>query len=157
MKCNKRIKQKGLTLIELAITIAILSIAFLGILSIFKFSVNYSTDPIVIKQTILISESIMEEIMSKPFNKPEDGFSGPYNSSNRHKFDAVLDYKGLEINGMTTANGVSIPDLEKYKVKISIENKQLGDIALENSLLITVNVDAPNSNFVLKGYKINEE
>ena len=150
-KKNVNKTQKGLTLIELAITIAILSIAFLGILSIFKFSVKYSADPIVIKQTILISESIMEEIMSKPFNKPEEGFPGPFNNANRHKFDAVLDYNGLEING------INIPNLEQYKVKVSIENKQLGDISSENSLLVTVNVEAPNNNFILKGYKINEE
>lgn len=149
--------QHGVTLIELAIAIAIIAISLFGILSVFKVSVTHSSDPVTKKQVVLISETLLEEISSKSFIKPTEGFNGPFTIENRHKFDAVSDYNGLEMNGISTATGVSIPTLQNYNVKISTQNKALGTLSSTDSLLITINVTGPNDSFVLKGYKINDE
>jgi len=149
--------QSGVTLIELTIAIAVISISVFGILSIFKISVNYSADPLTKKQTILISETLLEEITSKSFTKPIDGFSGPFNAENRHRFDTVSDYNGLKTNGISTATGVPIPNLQNYDLKISTQNKALGALSSSDSLLVTITVTGPNDSFVLKGYKINDD
>jgi len=94
-------KQKGITLIELVIAISIISIALLGVLGAFSVSVRNSADPVTRKQTVLIAESLMDEVLSRSFVKPSGGFAVPFTNANRTSFDTVTDYNNLVINGIS--------------------------------------------------------
>lgn len=59
--------QKGVTLIELIISIVIISIALSGILTVMNLTVNHSADPIIYQQTLAIAEACLEDITLKPY------------------------------------------------------------------------------------------
>lgn len=149
-------KQQGVTLVELVIAMSIIAIAIFGIISVFKLTITSSANPITRKQAVLISDSLMEEVLSKSFSKPSGGFAGPFTANNREQFDSVSDYNGISINGITTIAGNTIPGLENYSANIMIENKAVGLISSTNILMATIIVSGPNDTFVLKGFKFND-
>ncbi|NCQ51580.1 prepilin-type N-terminal cleavage/methylation domain-containing protein [archaeon] len=150
-------KQKGITLIELVIAISIISIALLGVLGAFSVSVRNSADPVTRKQTVLIAESLMDEVLSRSFVKPSGGFAGPFTNANRTSFDTVTDYNNLVINGISNIYGNSIVGLENYTATITTSSSALGAIGSSDSTLVSISIAGPNDQFVLRGYRINYE
>lgn len=148
-------KQKAFTLIELIISIAIIAVSVVAIIGVFRLSIINSSNPITKKQAVLIAESLMEEVLSKPTLKATDGFAGPYTVSNRQYFDTITDYNNLTINGISNIYGVAIVGLENYSANITIQNQILGTLPATDVYLTTININGPNDNFVLKGYRIN--
>lgn len=147
----------GATLIELIISIVIISIAIVALISFLNLFVSKSVDPMTRKQAVIIAESLMDEISNQQFIKPSGGYTGPYNSINRNKFDSVMDYNGLLIVGMTTFEGVTIPSLSNYSINISITNVNMNLISASDCYQINITVTSPNDNFTLQGYRINYE
>lgn len=150
-------KAKGVTLVELVIAIAIISVSLFSILSIFKLSVTNSSDPMVKKQSVLIAEGLMEEVLSKSFSKPTGGFSGAITTANRGMFDTVTDYNGLTINGISNILGSSVSGLGNYSASISVVAQGFGTINSANSYLVTINVTGQGSTFTLKSYRFNTD
>lgn len=64
----------GLTLIELAIFIAVVGVGVAGILSVLDFTTRRSSDPLPQKQALSIAESLLEEVQLMPFTfcDPDD-------------------------------------------------------------------------------------
>lgn len=54
-------KQKGFTLIEAIITLVVLSIAAVGVLSVFSTGMKGSADPLLLSQGLLLAQEKMEE------------------------------------------------------------------------------------------------
>lgn len=148
-------KQLGATLVELIIAISIVGVALFGVISVFRVTVTNSANPVTQKQAVLIAESLMEEVLSKPFTKPIGGYAGTLDNTNRDKFDSVNDYNNLSITTLTSISGTTIAGLEKYSATITTQNVALGTLAASNSIVVTINVLGPNDNFTLKGYRVN--
>lgn len=64
----------GLTLIELAIFIAVVGVGVAGILLVLNFTTQRSSDPLPQKQALSIAESLLEEVQLMPFTfcDPDD-------------------------------------------------------------------------------------
>lgn len=60
-------KSRGFTLIEMIITIVVISVGLAGVLLTFQVVVKSSADPLVTKQLISIAEAQMEGTMLKEF------------------------------------------------------------------------------------------
>lgn len=149
--------KKGFSLIEIVIAIGVFSIAAVSVALIFKLTVSSSANPGTRMQATLISESLMDEILSKSFYKPNEGFVGPFNNENRNKFDTITDYNGLSIIGVKNSNNVAISGLDNYSFNIKIEGKSIGNIDEVDSYLVTIDVTGPNDNFTLKGFSLNKD
>lgn len=69
-----RLRQAGISLIELVIFIVIVSVAVAGVLSVFSTAVKGSADPMIRKQAIAIAESLLTEVESQAFTwcDPQD-------------------------------------------------------------------------------------
>jgi MSHA pilin protein MshD len=83
----------GFTLIELVIFMIVVSIGVVGILSVMNTVVKSSADPMVRKQAAALADSILEEILLKPYQDP-DGLPNIVESG-RDTYDDVDDYNGL--------------------------------------------------------------
>jgi MSHA pilin protein MshD len=59
--------QRGATLIELAIAIAIIGVAVVGVLSAFTVAARYNADPVIRKQALAIAEALLDEVLSRPY------------------------------------------------------------------------------------------
>lgn len=67
MSTCKRAAARGFTIIELVVFIIIVSIAVIGLLSVFSVTTNRSADPQLRKQALVIAEGMLEEIMLARF------------------------------------------------------------------------------------------
>jgi MSHA pilin protein MshD len=138
---------RGVTLVELIISMLIISIALAGVLSVMNFTTGRSADPMIQHQAIAIAEAYMEEILLQGYfdpniPNPEVGSDEcPTKESDRRNFDNVCDYNGLSDDGARkiTEPDIVIPGLGKYGVSVDVI---YGDDMLNNdpALKITVTV-----------------
>ena len=137
--------QNGVTLVELILTMVIISVALVGILSVINLTVSHSADPVVNQQAIAIAESYLEEILLQHYSGGT--------SSSRANFDDVDDYNNLLDNGVQDQQGTAIASLAQYDVTVSVA----AAVALADGVMakqITVSVSGPGvGNLSLVGYK----
>ncbi len=125
MRIIKNKRTHGVTLIEMVIFIAIIAVAFTGIMVVFINTGKYSADPLIKIRTIELGQSFLEEILLKKYddNAPVDGGCVQYASNtrctsgvtptaslqaeeaNRGLYDDVDDYHNLEYCGAGTTAG----------------------------------------------------
>lgn len=170
----KRYRQQGLTLVELIISIVIISIAVAGILLVMNTTIRASADPMIQKQALAIAESLMEEITLQPFTlcdpqdfvpatgvcPPTENIGGPEALESRYGpsfFDNVNDYNGFNLPappGIRDMGGNNIANLGAYQAGVQITQTALGGIGAPESLRIQVTVTPPNGTpVVLDSYR----
>lgn len=108
--------QRGLTLVELIVSMVIISVALGGVLVVMNFTTRHSADPVIQHQAVAIAEAYMEEIALLPYSDPAGGYTG----LTRALYDDVASYDGLTNFGATDQNGVAIAGLESYAVTVSV-------------------------------------
>ena len=155
--CTSR-RQAGVTLVELILYIAIVSVGIAGILSVMNITTLHSADPMVRKQAIAAAESLLEEILLKDFSNPSGGYSG----ADRSQFDDVDDYSGYASTGISTIDGSPIAALADYDVSVSVVPEALGAVAAGQAKRITVTVSGPGTptspggeSIQISGYRTN--
>ncbi len=143
---NKRY-QSGVTLIELILSMVIISIAVTGTFSAINLTVRHSADPVVQYQGIAIAEAYLEEILLQPYVDP----NGTDVGETRASFDDVVDYNGLTDVGAHNQQGVLLSNLSAYHVNVAVVDQTISSMAAKE---ITVDVTGPGaSKLVLIGYK----
>ena len=144
-------KQAGVTLVELLVSIVIVSIAASGVLGVLSMTTAASADPMIRHQAAAIAEAYLEEIMLKPITDP-DGTDG---EAARAGFDDLDDYNGLSDSGARDQFGVAIAGLANYNVAVSVvPSSALPSIPAADALRVDVVVTRGSDvNFVLSGYR----
>ncbi|MCU7834414.1 MAG: prepilin-type N-terminal cleavage/methylation domain-containing protein [gamma proteobacterium symbiont of Taylorina sp.] len=117
---------QGATLIELIISIVIISIAVMGVSSLFVTTTRSSADPMIRAQQLAIAQSYMDEIMMQAYT-PIANFSatgsctsGSPIDSNRIQYNDVDDYNGLSDSSALDQNGCAIASLSNYSVAVTV-------------------------------------
>lgn len=147
----KQRQQAGVTLIELILSMVIISIALTGVFSVINLTVSHSADPVVEHQAIAIAEAYLEEIQLQAYTDPDGTNVG---ETSRASFDNVDDYNGLNDVGAHNQLGASITSLSSYNVTVAVVNQTVVGLAAKE---ITVNVSGPGvSGLALVGYKFNQ-
>ena len=156
---NLKKEQSGVTLIELIVSIVIISIALGGILLLFVGTMKTSADPMVRAQGLAIAQSYMDEIMMQaylPVANPvvnatcSDG--DPPEKSNRATYNDVEDYHNLSDTGAHDQNGCLIDLLAGYAVSVQVISSCTvalcgAQMNAVNAKKITVTVSHPPTNF----------
>lgn len=107
-----------MTLIELVISMIIISISLVGILSVITVSLKSSADPMIRNQSVSIAESYMEEILLNPYDDPDTSDTEVL----RSLFDDVDDYHGLTDSGVHDQSGNPIAALSTYNVSVDVSS-----------------------------------
>jgi MSHA pilin protein MshD len=150
------LRQKGLTLIELVMTIVIISIAMAATLGVFSNSMQHSADPMWQFKSIKIAQLYLDEIISKKFDKTTPlggepasktvncGALGPEPGESRATYDDVDDYINLNNVTPTKVTGALDPSYQQYKVRINVVCAG-SDVGLPNDRLkrITITITPP--------------
>ena len=176
---NQRISERGLSLIELLVFIVVVGIAVTGVLSVYSLNARSSADPMVQKQALAIAESLLEEVLAKPYTycDPDDDavetalssadcatpevMMGPETAqgetryANLTPYDNVNDYHDFSMNGIDDLTGTAIAGLAAYTALVQVRDAgAFNGIPAGETLLVTVTVTAPGSHSVsLSGYR----
>jgi MSHA pilin protein MshD len=145
---NKR-HQTGVTLVELILSMVIISIALTGVFSVMNLTVSHSADPVVQHQAIAIAEAYLEEILLRSVIDPDGTNAG----ETRASYDNVADYNGLNDVGAHNQQGDSLSSLSSYNVSVAIVDQLVAGLTAKK---ITVTVSGPGvSGLALTGYKFD--
>ncbi|ODV12313.1 MAG: hypothetical protein ABT22_06970 [Thiobacillus sp. SCN 64-317] len=163
--------------------IVVVGIAVTGVLSVYSLNARSSADPMVRKQALAIAESLLEEVLAKPYTycDPDDAnvetaqnalvgplgcattpeIMGPENAnetrySNLTPFDNVNDYNNFSMAGIVDLNNNAVPGLGGYTATVQVVQPAgaFNGIPAGETLLVTVTVNGPgNQSVSLSGYR----
>ncbi len=105
-----------MTLIELVLSIVIISIALLGTLLCINTAVFSSSDPILTEQAASIADGYLQEILTKNF--PADPGSCP--NTGRSSYSNICQYTAIVNQVPTDRTGAAIPGLGAYTVTVTV-------------------------------------
>ena len=140
--------QRGVTLVELIVTIAVISIAGAALVSTLSFLSGAGSDHVLQAQAQSIANAYLNEITGKCFADCEPGVE-----ATRMQFDDVTDYQGLDTlvasDQMDNAAG-------NFRVRVQLTAGTLGVLPANAVWRIDVTVDYDNGKQVIAtGYKTN--
>lgn len=135
MSISARRRARGMTLMELILSIVVIGVGLAGVLVAFNQAVVRSADPMVRKQMLAIAEEMMEEITLKPYGPPG---AAPVGCA-RAAFDETGDFNGYAANGICDIDGTAVPHLAGYSVTVAVAPGALpnGVAALRISVTVT--------------------
>ncbi|GAB2182372.1 hypothetical protein DLREEDagrD3_25950 [Denitratisoma sp. agr-D3] len=134
---------RGMTLIELIVAIAVISVGLAGVLLALN-TVRNSAAPLVLKQSLAIADVVMEEILLKPHavsgTAPTNGATTCGSTAAvRTGFDDVRDYNGYQTTGFCDITGTAVAGLEGYNLKVAVSSGTWQGIANSLQIVVTVN------------------
>ena len=155
-----RKRQAGVTLVELVVSIVVISVGVAGILAVITRTTSSSADPVVMHQAIAVAEAYLEEILPKDFADPtqiETGGPGGEPGETRPIFDDVSDYNGLADAVARDQTNTAIAGLGAYSVNVTVTNDgTLPGIGAVNAKRIDVSVSGPFGDAVtISSYRTN--
>jgi MSHA pilin protein MshD len=145
---NKR-RMAGVTLVELVVAMVIVGIALAGLMTVYNRASIASADPLITQQMLAIGETMMEEVMLKPYE------STTGTKSTRAQYDALDDYASYAKQTVTDVDGNAIAGLERYRVAVTVgpAGQTLPDVATSDVKRIVVTVWNGDQNLVLTGWR----
>jgi MSHA pilin protein MshD len=171
-------KQQGVTLVELVISIVIISIAMVAMMSSFSLSMSHSADPLWRNKALKLGQLYLDEILAKkyaelspigglPFVESSDSGCanlGPDGTETRATYDDVDDYHGITDSVPTSLTAPLDSSYDDYRIDITVacDGDDVGALAEaggddnSHAKIITVTVTPPNqSPITFAAYKGN--
>lgn len=131
--------QSGVGLIELVISIVIISIAASAVLGLIATTTARSADSVLLRQSIAIATAHLEEISARPIVDP-DGTDG---EAARNLFDDVDDYAALVDSPIADTTGAPVAGLDQYRITVVVANADLPSVTTGDGLRVDVSVTHP--------------
>jgi len=154
--------ERGTTLVELIVTIVILSIALTGVVFAIQGGLSRSSDPMVQLRAVALAQAYIDEIMGKRYDEktPNNGippcrasappprrctvegsFGPDGGESSRDRFDDVDDYHGLDEGDgqpdpLQDAEGNTRDGYDNFRVQVEVRYIDLGASEDEENLSI---------------------
>lgn len=159
--------QRGVTLIELVISIVVISVAMAGVLLVMNQTTRHSADPMIEHQAVAVAEAYLEEALLKSFAdpslppNPDAGRVCPGPEGARSQYDNVCDYNGLDDNGARDQLGNAVAGLGGYRVRVGVDCASAlhdipGNANCDATNVVRVNVRVTHSSMVdltVSGYR----
>lgn len=122
----------GVTLIELVISIVVISIALVAVLNSFSFSVSQSADPLWRNKSLKLAQLYLDEILARSYDEstpvgglppvasPSCAGLGPEGGETRATYDDVDDYNGIDDAPPVSLIGAIDSSYGNYRVQVSV-------------------------------------
>ncbi|HTN32523.1 MAG TPA: type II secretion system protein [Marinobacter sp.] len=158
--------ERGATLIELVITIVIISVAIAGVVGAFSVITGRSADPLNQTRAVELAQLYMDEILTKKYDEsahqggvprvPGNCTSGPEGAETRATFNDVDDYHGL--SGVPASHtNTALAGYEGFKVSVTVAcaGAEVG-LPHTEAKRIDLDISAPgNQSFTFSAYRVN--
>ena len=154
--------QKGMTIVELIVTMMLISIAVLAISNTLGFAFRHQSDGLSHVKSIALARAYVEEIGAKRYDEVTPIGGVPpcspatvacsavgADGEGRSQFDDIDDYDGLDESPPLDAQGNTRAGYPGYRVEVSVAYADAAQIAAFNlddatdAKLITITVTAP--------------
>ncbi|WP_166258840.1 type II secretion system protein [Marinobacter salicampi] len=159
--------QSGATLVELVMTIVIISIAIAGVVGAFAMIAGRSADPLNQTRAVELAQLYMDEIITRKYNHntPQGGVPkqtsdlcviGPDSGESRATFNDVDDYDGLSDTPPAGADG-PLTGYNGFSVTVAVTcaGSEIG-LANDDGKRIHLIITAPgDQSFIFSAYKAN--
>jgi MSHA pilin protein MshD len=154
--------QIGATLVEVTLFIVIISTALTAVLGTLALTTGRSADPLVVRQTLAVAETLLQEVMAQPYTAADlDGGAnaigpetGESRTSTTSPFDHVDDYHGYGMTGIVNPDGSAVPGLTGYSAAVAVQAAAFNGVPAGEGLLVTVTATGPGGHsVVLQGYR----
>jgi prepilin-type N-terminal cleavage/methylation domain-containing protein len=144
-------KLRGFTLMELIVSLAVISIAGVALISTLAFIASSSGRTSAEAQARAIADAYLAEILSRPVVDP----APPSGETARGTFDDIGDYNGLYDSTARDPSGVSMGGQFSVQVNVS-SSAALAGIPAAQTRRVDVTVQGTNGIRVLaSGYRTN--
>ena len=141
-------RQRGATLAELIVAIAVIAVAGVTLVSTLSYLSGAGAEHLQQSQAQAIADAYLQEITGKCFADCEPG---PEN--NRARFDSVTDYQGYNATVATDEMGNVIGN---FRVRVQLTPGTLGALPANAVWRIDVTVDyGPGKQVIATGYRTN--
>jgi MSHA pilin protein MshD len=147
----------GATLVELVVSIVILSISVTGVMVVIAQSTRVSADPMIRTQGTAIAQAYLEEILAQPLVDPSGVDSGGAEAGEvRATYDDINDYDGLnDDSGAIDQGGNAIAQLAAYNVAVAVQGTTLAGSPAQR-IGVTVTRDGmPDFQVQIAAYRLN--
>lgn len=163
-------RQRGVTLVELIISIVIISIAMIAVLNAFSLSVSHSADPLWQNKSLKLAQLYLDEILAKnyddatplggipPVASPGCGSLGDEAGESRATYDDVDDYHGITDSPPVSLVGGIDASYNAYSVSVSVscDGSTVGASGNSHAKKIVVTITPPGqSALAFAAYKGN--
>jgi MSHA pilin protein MshD len=143
--------QRGFTLIELVISITVVSIAVASVLSALSAVSARSAENMLQQQAVSTASAYLNDILRKSYQDPDGAGEGGV----RALFDDISDYNGIDDAGARDPAGNSLTGMAQFRVTVAVVNPGvLGTVPANDIRRIDVRVFHPAIQpVVLSGYR----
>lgn len=163
------VNQQGATLVELVMTIVIISIAIAGVVGAFALIAGRSADPLNQTRAVALAQLYMDEILAKSFAERSPVGGGPVSAANadcsslgpngetRRTFNDVDDYHNLADNTPENSEEEPLPGYGSFRISISVTcaGTDVG-LASHEAKRIDITITDPSSNaYLFSAYRGN--
>lgn len=162
MRWKTLVREAGFSLVELVVTMVVISIAVLGITNALSFAFAHQSDGLWQAKSVALAESYLEEIMARRFDEATPLGGVPacspvtvpcsavgVDGEPRAEFDDVDDYHGIDDMPPVDANGNPLAEYPGFRVQVTVayadaaQVAALGLDATTDAKLVTVLVTPP--------------
>ncbi|HEX6639321.1 MAG TPA: type II secretion system protein [Steroidobacteraceae bacterium] len=146
MKRGRAVFHRGVTLVELLVTIMVIAVAGSALVGTLGYLSGQGSDYLLQAQAQSIADAYLGEITGKSFADP-DGADG---EADRQAFDDVDDYNGLNTPVATDEAGNVVGN---FRVRVNLTAGGLATIPAADTWRIDVTVDYGNTSVLATGFK----
>lgn len=158
---------RGATLVELVMTIVIISIAISGVVGAFALITGRSADPLNQTRAVALAQVYMDEILSRKYDEStpvggvpkHDGCTILTEENDRRDFDDVDDYHDLSDQPPENAEGIPLDATAYDSFSVSISVQCAGDevgLADDDAKRIDIAITDPsNQTYRFTAYRAN--
>lgn len=128
------INSRGVTLVELVITIVIMSIALLAVVSVYSKAIERSADPLIFAKATELAQTYLDEILTKRYDEatPVGGVPAAQVASlsatlgadagetTRADYDDVDDFNGQTYSTQAFITGGNFTQYVNYQIAIAV-------------------------------------
>jgi MSHA pilin protein MshD len=120
--------RQGVTLIETVAAILVMGLALPPLAGLFTEISNHSVDDLQQRVALSYAESLLEEIVSKEFEDPDeaDGSFGT-EETDRIDYDDIDDFDGLSNSSLKRFNGSALDDYSGFTRSVVVDNVSAAD------------------------------
>lgn len=160
MRKKPSIQPRGFTLVEAAISVAVVGVLLVSSTAVFSSITRNRQTQTESRLGMLLAQQLMTEVMQTPFQQP--GITPPFGpqggQTRATSFVAVDCYDGYSASPPVEQNGTAMPDYSGWtqQVAVAFVNPNQPDTTVSSSTLkrITVTVTAPTKKtYTLVGWR----